>query len=184
MTLISVIIPVYKVEKYLNRCVDSVLNQSFKDIEVILVDDGSPDNCPQICDEYALKDNRVKVIHKENGGSSDARNYGISSAIGKYLMFLDSDDYWNGDCCLESIVKSLKEKPSDILIYGVGKIEYEGNKKDILIENNYNINLIRHGNKSDILNYLFKENKFPGAAWTVVVRKSFILKNNIYFIKR
>ena len=74
MTFISVIIPVYKVEKYLKKCVDSVLNQSFKDIEVILVDDGAPDNCPQICDEYSLKDNRVKVIHKENGGLSDARN--------------------------------------------------------------------------------------------------------------
>ena len=93
MDLISVIVPVYKVEKYLRRCVDSIINQTYKNLEIILVDDGSPDNCPAICDEYAKKDYRIKVIHKENGGLSSARNAGLDIADGKYLGFVDSDDY-------------------------------------------------------------------------------------------
>lgn len=91
--LISVIVPVYKVEKYLKRCVDSILAQTYPCLEVILVDDGSPDGCPAICDEYAREDRRVRVIHKENGGLSDARNAGIDAAKGKFLGFVDSDDY-------------------------------------------------------------------------------------------
>ena len=90
--LISVIVPVYKVEPYLRKCVDSILNQTYTNLEVILVDDGSPDNCGAICDEYAAKDNRVTVIHKENGGLSDARNAGMAQSKGEYLCFVDSDD--------------------------------------------------------------------------------------------
>lgn len=91
--LISVIIPVYNVEEYLHRCIDSILNQTYQDIEIILIDDGSTDNSGKICDEYALKDNRIRVIHKENGGLSDARNIGLNSMKGKYVTFIDSDDY-------------------------------------------------------------------------------------------
>ncbi len=91
--LISVIVPVYKVEKYLDKCVNSILNQSYKNIEVILVDDGSPDKCPEMCDNYQKKDKRIKVIHKQNGGLSDARNEGIKLAKGKFITFVDSDDY-------------------------------------------------------------------------------------------
>lgn len=90
---ISIIVPVYKVEKYLNRCVDSILNQTYTDFECILVDDGSPDKCGQICDEYAELDKRIRVIHKENGGLSDARNVGIDAAKGEYISFIDSDDW-------------------------------------------------------------------------------------------
>ena len=90
--IISIIVPVYKVEQYLSRCIDSILNQTFQDFELILVDDGSPDNCGEICDKYALKDNRIKVIHKENGGLSDARNAGLEIATGEYISFVDSDD--------------------------------------------------------------------------------------------
>lgn len=97
MPKISVIVPVYKVEKYLNRCVDNILNQTFKDFEIILVDDGSPDNCPAICDDYAAKYDFVHVIHKENGGLSDARNYGIDWAFknsdSEWITFIDSDDW-------------------------------------------------------------------------------------------
>ena len=91
--LITVVVPVYKVEKYIDRCVTSIINQSYKNLEIILVDDGSPDNCGKICDDYAKKDERIKVIHKENGGLSDARNAGINIAKGKYITFIDSDDY-------------------------------------------------------------------------------------------
>lgn len=91
--LISVIVPVYKVESYLHRCLDSIINQSYKNLEIILVDDGSPDNCPAICDEYAAKDNRIKVVHQENKGLSAARNAGLDIATGDYVAFVDSDDW-------------------------------------------------------------------------------------------
>lgn len=93
--MISVIIPVYKVEKYLDECVKSVVSQTYKDLEIILVDDGSPDECPRICDDWALKDERVKVVHKNNGGLSSARNAGLSVAKGDYIGFVDSDDFIN-----------------------------------------------------------------------------------------
>ena len=93
MALISVIIPVYKVEEYLENCIQSVIKQTVSDLEIILVDDGSPDQCPEICDLWADKDSRIKVIHKENGGLSDARNAGLDIAQGEYLSFVDSDDW-------------------------------------------------------------------------------------------
>lgn len=91
--VISVIVPIYKVEAYLRRCVDSICNQTYQNLEIILVDDGSPDGCGRICDEYALKDSRIRVVHKENGGLSDARNAGLDIAHGEYISFVDSDDY-------------------------------------------------------------------------------------------
>lgn len=105
---ISVIIPVYNVEKYLHQCVDSVLNQTYKNLEVILVDDGSKDSSGKICDEYAAKDSRVVVIHKKNGGVSSARNVGISRATGKYIMYVDSDDWLELNAvenCMEVVYK-------------------------------------------------------------------------------
>lgn len=95
--LITIVVPIYKVEKYLEKCINSILEQTYKNIEIIFVDDGSPDNCGKICDEYAKKDSRIKVIHKENGGLSDARNAGIEIATGKYITFVDSDDYITND---------------------------------------------------------------------------------------
>ena len=92
MINISIIVPVYNVEKYLNRCVESLVNQTLKDIEIILVDDGSPDSSPDICDEWEKKDSRIKVVHKQNGGLSSARNAGLRIATGKYVGFVDSDD--------------------------------------------------------------------------------------------
>ncbi|MCX4302502.1 MAG: glycosyltransferase [Clostridia bacterium] len=95
--LITIVVPVYKVEQYLDKCVNSIINQTYKNLEIILVDDGSPDNCGKMCDEYAKNDNRIVVIHKENGGLSDARNAGIEIAKGKYISFIDSDDYVTED---------------------------------------------------------------------------------------
>jgi len=94
---VSIIVPIYKVEKYLRKCIESILNQTYENFELILVDDGSPDNCGSICDEYASKDNRIIVIHKENGGLSDARNFGINKASGEWIAFIDSDDYIKDD---------------------------------------------------------------------------------------
>ena len=119
--LISVIVPVYKVEKYLKRCVDSILAQTYPCLEVILVDDGSPDGCPAICDEYAREDRRVRVIHKENGGLSDARNAGIDAAKGKFLGFVDSDDYVHPRF-YELLLQALKEEGADIAGCDVKKV--------------------------------------------------------------
>ena len=131
---VSIIVPVYKVEKYLNRCVDSILAQTFTDFECILVDDGSPDGCPAICDEYAKKDNRIKVIHQENKGVSAARNAGLDMAKGEYILFVDSDD-WIDESTVQSLL--MISEDADIIMCGFS-IEYEdgttfqensGNKK-------------------------------------------------------
>lgn len=123
MPKISVIVPIYNVEKYLNRCVDSILNQTFEDFELILVNDGSPDNCGNICDEYAQKDNRVKVIHKKNGGVSSARNVGIDIAQGEYIMFVDSDD-WIQSVMLEQMYVY---NNSDLIISGLEFVDINNN---------------------------------------------------------
>lgn len=112
---LSVIVPVYKVEKYLSRCIDSILNQDYRDFELILVNDGSPDNCGKICDEYALKDGRIKVIHKENGGLSSARNVGIDISEGKYITFIDSDDYIHPKM-FSQLINEMKVQKADISI--------------------------------------------------------------------
>lgn len=97
--LFSIVVPVYNVEKYIDRCVTSLINQTYKDIEILLIDDGSTDSSPELCDKYASSDNRIKVIHKTNGGLSDARNKGLEIASGEYVMFIDSDDYIELDAC-------------------------------------------------------------------------------------
>lgn len=114
-TMISIIIPVYKVEKYLARCVDSVLNQTFSDFELILVDDGSPDKSPELCDEYAKKDSRVKVIHKTNGGLSSARNAGLEVCKGDYIFFIDSDDWLTDEKVLEEFISKAEKENSDFV---------------------------------------------------------------------
>ncbi len=124
MCEISIIVPVYKVEEYLEKCVDSILAQTFTDIEVILVDDGSPDRSGVICDEYAAKDPRVKVIHKENGGLSSARNAGIEVAKGRYLGFVDSDDYIAPDM-YQLLYEDITREQADLAICGIYDV-YEG----------------------------------------------------------
>lgn len=114
---VSVIVPIYKVENYLNRCVDSILNQTYKNIEVILVDDGSPDKCGEISDSYAINDSRVKSLHKENGGLSDARNYGMRYLTGEYVVFVDSDD-WIKEEMIETLLGLAMDLKADIVQSG------------------------------------------------------------------
>ena len=111
--LVSVIVPVYKVEPYLDRCVASILAQTYPNLEVILVDDGSPDNCPALCDAWAQRDARIRVIHKKNGGLSDARNVGLDAASGAYISFVDSDDYI-AENFIETLYDLLHEYHTDI----------------------------------------------------------------------
>lgn len=121
MPEISVIVPVYKVEPYIHKCVDSILTQTFTDYELILVDDGSPDTCGNICDEYAQKDARIHVIHKENGGLSDARNAGMKIACGEYVIFIDSDDYIDADM-LSYLYENLKKADADMATCGIYEV--------------------------------------------------------------
>lgn len=116
--MISVIVPVYKVEKYLARCVDSILAQTYRDLEVILVDDGSPDRCGEMCDAYAEKDARVRVIHKPNGGISDTRNTGIEAAEGDFISFVDSDDYIEPKM-LQTLYELQQKADADIVCCGI-----------------------------------------------------------------
>ena len=115
MDTISVIVPVYNIEGYLGKCIDSIIAQTYKDLEIILVDDGSSDHCGAICDEYAKKDNRIKVIHKPNGGLSDARNHGIEAATGRYLGFVDGDD-WIEEDMYEHIAANIEKYSPDCVI--------------------------------------------------------------------
>ena len=130
---VSVIVPVYNVEEYLDECVKSIINQTYKNLEIILVDDGSTDSCPKMCDEYAKLDGRIKVIHKENGGQSSARNLALDIASGEYLFFVDSDDLVYSDA-VEVLLKTAIERSADIVICGqVCEIENlnKGNSKDV-----------------------------------------------------
>ena len=124
---ISVIIPVYKVEKYLNRCVESVINQTHKNLEIILVDDGSPDNCPVLCDEWAKKDKRIIAVHKENGGVSSARNKGLEHATGEFIQFVDSDDYIESTFC-EELINCFKDDV-DLVVSGFTIVDDDKNVK-------------------------------------------------------
>lgn len=121
MPAISVVVPVYKVEPYLRRCVDSILAQTFTDFELILVDDGSPDNCPAICDEYAKKDSRVHVIHQKNGGLSSARNSGLGIARGKFALFCDSDDYVSPRWC-EALINAAPKREDSFVFGGINTV--------------------------------------------------------------
>lgn len=120
--LISVIVPVYNVEPYLRKCVDSILNQTYRNLEIILVDDGSPDNCGAICGEYAAKDGRIKVIHKENGGLSDARNAGLQVMSGSFLTFVDSDDMLP-ERAVELLANTASKTNADLVIGGYVRFE-------------------------------------------------------------
>lgn len=129
--LISVIVPVYRVEAYLDRCVRSIVGQTYQDLEIILVDDGSPDQCPAMCDSWTEKDSRVRVIHKENGGLSDARNAGMAAAAGEYISFVDSDD-WIAPEMLERLINALERDDSDIAACAVEMVWEDGRASSYL----------------------------------------------------
>lgn len=174
MELISVIVPIYNVEKYLSKCIDSILNQTYKNIEVLLVNDGSTDNSEQICLEYAKKDNRIKYLKKKNGGLSDARNYGIEHANGEYLSFVDSDDYL--DCTfLEKLYYSIINNNTEVAVCSYELI----NELDNKVINT--INIPSHTEKTTgieimkgVLNFKFRQ---PFVVVWNKLYKKYIFKN-------
>lgn len=175
--LISVIVPIYKVEKYLSRCVDSILNQTYRNIEIILVDDGSPDRCGMICDEYQKKDRRIKVIHKKNGGLSDARNVGIKTARGEYITCIDSDDFIS-QFFLENLWIAIEKSSCEIATSWFVDY-YEGDEipqeqhldiKDIQVLNReefYERLLYQDGVEVSAWGKLYKANLFQGVEYPV-----------------
>ena len=124
---ISIIVPVYKVEKFLSECVSSILTQSFRDFELVLVDDGSPDECPQMCDKYSLNDPRVVTFHKKNGGMSSARNFGLDHAKGRYIMFVDSDDLLAEDA-LERLYNEIITTNADVVLGRIIRFDAKSGK--------------------------------------------------------
>ncbi len=139
MDLISLIVPIFKVEKYLDRCIESIVNQTYKNLEIILIDDGSPDKCGDICDEWAQKDTRIKVIHKVNGGVSSARNAGLDIATGEYVAFIDPDDYVSLDM-FEYIINEIDDPQIDIVEYNVYNVienEFVENRSTLKIYNSF-----------------------------------------------
>ena len=127
---ISVIVPIYKVEDYLDRCIESIVGQTYSNLEIILVDDGSPDSCPQLCDEYAKKDSRIKVIHKQNGGVSSARNEGLKFAHGEYIGFVDPDDYVHPSM-YEKLIDCIHKNQCQIAVCRFSHVNETGVEKNI-----------------------------------------------------
>lgn len=179
MTKFSIIIPVYKVEKYLCQCVDSVLGQSCQDFEVILVDDGSPDECPKICDEYVEKHENIKCIHLNNGGSSQARNAGLSIASGEYIMFVDSDDYLVNSDVLSLLAEKTTDNPDIVHYKNIEWLESDGSLKEC----SFDFNISTDGKTLDeIYCELIDKDSYFNSAWSKIVRREVLDKNKIEFI--
>lgn len=172
--LISIIVPIYNVENYINKCVDSILNQTYKNLEILLIDDGSPDKCGKICDEYKSVDKRVIVVHKENGGLSDARNIGISLAKGKYISVIDSDD-WIETNMIEVLYKNICKYKADISICDFSEEDIEGKQ---LMEKKAT-GEIKVFNNEEALNELVIQNNITNHAWNKLYRKE-LFKNIQY----
>lgn len=178
MTKLSVIIPIYNVEKYIPQCLDSILNQVFKDFEIICVNDGSSDNSLSVLQSYKAKDDRIIIIDKKNEGSGVARNAGLSIAKGDYIYFIDGDD-WVEENVFDKIIAKADELNTDILIFG-GLSYYEGKGK----KGGYSADKLpkKYLNKvfsaKDIKKDIFK---FPSTAWTKLYKRDFLIKNNIKF---
>ena len=167
----SIIVPIYNIEDYIEECILSVINQSFDNYELILVDDGTPDNSGKICDNYEKKYKKIKVIHKKNGGLSDARNAGIKVAKGEYILFLDGDDILFNNC-LETIDSLIGKETIDLLscdfcIYGEKEKKKEPCKKRI----------------NSLEDYIMIMQDIPWSAWRNVYRRDLFLKNNLEFEK-
>ena len=175
MCMISVIVPVYNVEKYLRRCVDSIINQTYRNLEIILVDDGSPDKSGEICDEYAKQDSRIKVIHKKNGGVSSARNAGITAASGEYIMFVDSDDYIDSGMLSDMVLKI----PCDIVCCGQKYLTSNG-----VIIGSSSMESYEKVDMNTFIGYYYcdaEKLNLISNSWSKLYLKSIIDSNNIKF---
>lgn len=178
MEKISIIMPVYNAEKFLNQSIESVLNQTYKKFELIIVDDGSKDSSGSICDEYAKKDQRIKVIHKRNGGSSTARNKALDIADGKYIMFIDADDFFEPNSC-KVLYNEIEKRKADYVIGNYIHTNYEGEKWENPLFNpeiydNFKLSITDYKKSFFVMNSVI---------WNKIIRRDFIEKNHLRFIK-
>ncbi len=176
--LISVVVPIYRVEKYINRCINSIQEQEYKNLQIILVDDGSPDKCPAICDDYAQQDRRITVIHKSNGGLSDARNTGIEASKGEYIAFVDSDDYVDKKY-ISHLYRLIKKYSADISVCKYSKVLEGSHKYRMNPETNETL-LTNIEAMKDLFTY--KEYS-PVQAWNKLYKASIFFDNMIRYPK-
>ena len=165
--LVTIVVPIYNVEAYIHKCLDSILNQTYKNLEIILVDDGSPDNCPAFCDEYAEKDTRIKVIHKKNGGVCTARQAGLEASTGTYMLQIDPDDYVELDM-VETLVKKAIETSADMVT------------SNYLNTNGYEIDCSNEDAEDFLRKILLRQ--YSGGMWSILFRIQLILDHNINFV--
>lgn len=170
---ISVIVPVYKVEPFLDRCVQSIVDQTYRNLEIILVDDGSPDNCPAMCDNWALKDSRIKVIHKTNGGLSDARNAGMQVATGELMGFVDSDD-WIASDMYQRLYERMEQDDSDMVACGVEMVWEDGTPSRMLTQSGDCVL-----NRNEAMEAIIKEDRLKHPVWYKLYKT--VLVQNILF---
>ncbi len=179
--LISVVVPCYNVEKYLEKCVESIINQTYPNLEIILVDDGATDNTPELCDKLALTDSRIKVLHKVNGGLSDARNAGLAVASGKYITFFDSDD-WVEYEILKVAIEKMVNNNLDLVVWGYSADFVDDNEK-VLSQRNCVVNGACELGKNNTV--LTQKNTLglSGYAWNKLYKTDIIKNNNLLFEK-
>lgn len=184
----SVVLPIYNVEKYLNRCIDSVVNQTYKNLEIILVDDGSPDCCPELCDHWAEVDNRIKVIHKKNAGLGEARNSGLNIATGDYIGFFDSDDYIDKKLFEEVYNVIVSEKP-DLVEFGHCDVDQNGNVGNIFIPKTASVKFENEEVMSKFLPELICTDPKTGrasdllmSAWSCLYRRKLLESCDFHFV--
>ncbi len=176
----SIIVPIYNVETYLEKCIDSIISQTYNDFELILIDDGSTDKSYEICKKYEVKDKRIFLIHQTNKGSAATRNLGIKHSKGEYLIFIDSDDFWNTDKLLFNLNKIIVECSPDVILFGYNKFYAQSNKtkqvsKILKRTDIYNLK------KEESFKLLFLKKIFISSAWTKVVKSKLIKDNKIFF---
>lgn len=179
MEKVSIIVPIYNVEKYIERCIKSLISQTYRDIEILLINDGSPDDSKTICERYEKIDKRIKLYNKENGGLSDTRNYGLKRAKGEYILFVDSDDYIESNT-VEVLISEMKKDNLDI-VAGNAVLEADGEDKKYLDITKHDKNKVTNG-----LEYYVSSNEadfFQASVCIYMYKRELILENNLFFEK-
>lgn len=178
---VSVIVPVYNAEVYLSECIQSILQQNYRDTELILVDDGSTDTSPRLCDEFAEKDSRIRVIHKKNGGAADARNAGILAAQGEYLCFVDSDDFLLDDAVFSKLIEILAKTNAQMVQYG--QLKYYPKENRLMTRPLRNLSSLNDKTTPEVLDALVQQGQLSISACSMLVSRDFLLKNQLLFEK-
>lgn len=175
MVKFSVVIPVYKVEAYLDQCIESVLAQTYPYLEAVLVDDGSPDRSGIMCEEWAVKDRRVRVIHQQNGGLSAARNTGIRHATGDYVLFLDSDDWWENNTVLAAVAQQLERTPVDVVTFNYRK-SFNGRPQPAYFDER-----LPSSEKTESLAQIVRDDRWINGACNKALSRTMLMENDLFF---